>query len=201
MIQGVTIFNTISSIALFLGFSLGIVLMFKQAPRQRANLFLGIILIYIASYFLAGHIWGARLIEYVPHTIQIGVYFVLGLGPMMYLYARASTEKDFKMKPVDWLHFVPLVLDLIYSYPSITASGAEKIAILEKYLKEGSYSVSIAHSLFKAIPLVIYYVLTLRIVYQYRDHLKNTVSYIDNIYHRWLIFFSSVLLLPVAGLL
>lgn len=201
MIQGVTIFNTISSIALFLGFSLGIVLLFKQAPKQRANLFLGIITIYIASYFVAGHIWGARLLEYAPHTVQLGVYFVMGLGPMMYLYGRASTEKDFSMQPRDWLHFIPLLLDLLYSYPSITASGSEKIAILEKFIKEGSYSVSVVHSAAKAVHLATYYFLTLRLVHLYRRHLNNTVSYIDNIYHRWLIFFSSILLLPVLGLI
>lgn len=195
MIQGITPYNTITSIALFLGYSLGIILLFKQSTKQRANLFLGIIIIHITTFYLPGYLWGARILEYFPHTVDLGLYFSMALGPNVYLYVRATTEKDFQIRLSDAWHYVPLLLDLAFSYPQITASGSYKVKLLKAFLLEGTYDLTLFHTFVKALHVVVYYFLSVRLVYYYQNHLKNTVSRIDNVFHRWLLFFSSVLLL------
>ena len=201
MNQGVTPYNTLASIALFIAFTLGFFFLLRRSKRQRGDLFLGLILLYIASFFLQGYLWGARVLSYFPHCVQFGLYTSMALGPLIYLYIRAKTEEGFRMRPVDYLHFVPLGLDILVSMPQILTPGAIKVQELVAFFREGIYPITRLHVAVKAVHVVAYFALSVRLVFLYRNYLRNNASSGHTRYYRWLLFFSIILLLPILMML
>ena len=201
MNQGITPYNTLASIALFIALTLGCFFLLRRTNRQRGDLFLGLILLYLASFFLQGYLWGARVLSYFPHCVQFGLYTSMALGPLIYLYIRAKTEEGFRMRPVDYLHFVPLVLDILVSMPHILTPGPVKAQELEAFLREGIYPITRLHAIIKAGHIVVYFALAVRLVFFYRQYIQNTASSGHTRYYRWLLFFSIIVLLPILMML
>lgn len=102
------------------------------------------------------------------------------------------------MRPILWLHFLPVLIALGYHLPFYLQSGEAKIVAFFKYFLEGELSVPKMVSLIKVIHPTIYFIICVRIVLAYRKHLSNTASLIDTAFHRWLLVFCVVLLLPLV---
>jgi len=63
------------------------------------------------------------------------------LGPIVYLYVRAATQKGFQMHPILWLHFLPAVLEFFRNAPFYFSSGAEKLAFYDYLVATGQTQV------------------------------------------------------------
>jgi len=110
---------------------------------------------------------------------------------------RSCTQKDFEMRPILWLHFLPVLLALAYHMPFYLQPAEDKIIAFFKFFLEGELSVPRIITLMKILHPAIYFIICIRLVLDYRKHLSNTASYIDTAFHRWLMVFCTVLLLPV----
>lgn len=188
-------------IGTFLSITLSLFLLTVKSVKNNANVFLGIHLLLLSTYFIQGLFYRLDWLELMPHVVHSQIGFEALGGAVIYLYVRACTEKDFEMKPVLWLHFAPLLLALIYHSSFFLQTGAEKVAFYHRYVTEFDIGVPIWVTLLKTLLGTVYFVLATRLVFQYKKHLNNEVSSIDKDYHRWLLLFSSSALLPILGII
>ncbi|MEO1262920.1 MAG: helix-turn-helix domain-containing protein [Bacteroidota bacterium] len=185
----------------FVGFLLGVVLLFIKGQKNWANRFLGLLVIAFALYTLPAFIDSFGLLGAFPHLIRIHVLSGYLVGPLIYFYVKASTTQQFQYRPIYLLHLVPFLLDAVYHFPFFFQSGAAK---LQFYSDVRSGDIDVAFHLpilLKAFHASIYFGISVYAVFQYKKHLENEASTIDKDFHRWLLFFSSVLLVPLLSTL
>lgn len=185
----------------FLGVTLSLFLLTIKSVKNKANIFLGIYVSLISIYFIQGLIFRMGWMPALPHVVHLQLFYEISAGPLIYLYVRACTEKNFVMKPILWLHFLPLVIYLIYHFPYFLQSGEEKYAFYYGYVMEFKNQGPIWISAVVACLALIYLVLSFRLIQQYKQHLTNEASNIDSTYHQWLLLFASSVLLPIVGIL
>ena len=184
-----------------LGLILGIILLLIKGKNNRANQFLGLLVLAFMLYMLTGFFARFGLLENFPHIIR--THLILGylIGPLIYFYVQSSTTEAFCFRPIHFVHLIPFAFDLVYNIPFFLQSGAEKLAF---YLNARSGDIDLSFDipiLTKVLHAFIYFGVSVYAIFQYKRHLENSVSSIDNDFHRWLLFFSTALLIPLFAIL
>lgn len=187
---------TLIIIGLFLGLSLGIFLLFNNSAKNKANIYLAVIILLSITYFGPGFLFRFDLLEKFPHIIGTSKIVPLALGPLTYLYVRACIQKGFEMRPILWLHFLPLVIDVLVHFPLFFLSGAEKYAYFIDLVKVGEVRESLTTLWLRSIHFIIYFVLSIQLVSKYKKHLVNSTSYVDNAFHTWVLVFIAIHAFP-----
>lgn len=188
-------------IGAFLGISLSLFLLFNESAKNRANLYLGALVLVITSYFIPAFLFRFDLLAQFPHSIGTQAVMQFLIGPLTYLYVRACTQKGFKMSALLCLHFLPFGFDLLYNIPFFIQGGEVKYAYYIRLITEGEMLNPYYVIILKTIHATIYFALAARLVFQYKKHLSNTASSIDTTFHRWVLFFLAILSMPVLGLM
>lgn len=118
----VTPYNIIILATIFVGVTFSMLLIFTQRINQKANVFLGLVLVIIT-------LWMAWVLgidfdmdRYFPNWSLFPLQYSLGLGPLIYLYVKKLSDSSFKIKPNILIHFVPLLLELGIHYLLIRES-------------------------------------------------------------------------------
>lgn len=181
----------------FLSLTLGIFLFLKNSAQNRANLYIGILMICLFLYFFQGFLYYGGLLTKFPYLIRTGLMFNLAVGPAIYFFVKASTQKNFKQRPKLYLHWIPVVLHILWYVPFLMQPNAQKVAWVERFIQEGvmhnSYLGLVAINLY----LLTYYFISARLVLKYQQYQNKNASSIDKAYYRWLIFFCVVLSIPL----
>ena len=188
------------SIGIFLGLTIGGFLLVNKSAKNRANIYLGLLVLFFSIQLWRQFIFYLGWVEYFPHILKIDNLFIFALGPITYFYVRACTQKNFVMRPILLLHFIPIIIEFFYQLPILTLSSAEKIEVIRH---NGETGILINHVLLpitKTISGVIYFIISTRLVLKYRKHLSNTASTIDEAFHKWLLVFCSFLIYPLFGI-
>lgn len=113
-----------------LGISLSVKTYFYETGHQMANRFL-------AAFLFGSSILLFEVVHYLTCNSPIIAALTLGglhqvllvLGPFAYLYVRGTLRDDARLKPVEFLHFVPFIVILMGNIPHIFASWEEKLRI------------------------------------------------------------------------
>jgi AraC-like DNA-binding protein len=200
-IRGITVLNTVLSIGVFLGISLTAFLLVKQSRKSHANVFLALVVLCYTVFILPGYLYGAHLLKSIPIFANAGTLIYPLLGPLIYFYVKTSTQRFFRMKWRDLVHLIPFLLFLIIDWEMLVASGAEKYAQYEDLIIRGIYPVPIWERSAKIVIAFVYFVMSLRLVFRYQRHLSATSTSIDRSYLRWLLLFSSFLIVPLVAIL
>lgn len=188
-------------IGLFLGITLGLFLLFNNSAKNRANIYLGILVLLSLTYFVQGFMFRFDLLERFPHVIGISKLINLLIGPLTYLYVRACTQKGFEMKPILWLHFLPFFLDVIYLSPFFMMNGAEKISYFLTLIQTGDTQMNSIELLLKSFHAVLYFGFAFKLILEYKKHLKNSTSSIDYTFHTWVFVFITIHTIPPLGVI
>ena len=196
--RSINLVSLICIIGTFEGLLIGIFLVLKKSVKFRANFWLGCLVLSITSIILSGAVYRVGLLPDFPHVVHLHMVTLMLMGPTAYLYVRSCTQKDFEIRPILWLHFLPALLALGYHLPFYLQSGEEKIVAFFKYFLEGDLGIPKIVSFVKILHPTIYFIICIRLVQEYRKHLSNTASYVDVAFHRWLLLFCMVLLLPFS---
>ena len=103
------------AIGAFQGVVFGVVLLRSTRYNKMANRWLAILL-FLLSY---------RLLIQIMRLFGIGYYdtwyyFMLDLswanGALLYFYVRALLNPDYKLQRSDWLHFIPVLIQMSFSF-------------------------------------------------------------------------------------
>lgn len=115
-----------------LGVLLSVKTFFYETGHQRANRFLAaflfgssILLFEVVHYFSCNSPVIAALTLGGTHQI------LLTLGPFAYLYVRGTLRDDARLKPVELIHFVPLIVIVTGNIPHIFSSWEEKLRVAD----------------------------------------------------------------------
>lgn len=187
-------------LGVFLAWTLGIFLVLNKSAKNKANRYLGILVLCISSFFMPRFLNRFGILEYFPHVIGLARIIPFLFGPLTYLYVRACTQQGFEMRRTLWLHFIPAFLMLLHCMPQLMISGAEKLMNHANFTRTGVVDYPWVW-LLKVIHPMIYFALAVKLILNYRQYVSNTSSSIDNAFHRWLLVFIFILTLPIIGLL
>lgn len=195
--------NPINLIVIILGTYLGIKLVMfllaRKSVKNNSNIYLGIYVLVLLTYFITAFLFRVDLLERFPHIVGVQSAFHFLIGPLAYLYIRACTQKGFKLRSLLWLHFLPFGLELIYNIPFFLKSGPEKVAFYHELIQTGKILTNPVLRVIKGIHGFLYLSMSAVLVVQYRKHLSNSASSIDAAYHRWLLFFIFIVALPTLA--
>ena len=99
----------------------------------------------------------------------IGTSFGFLFGPLLYLYTKSITQKDFAITIKHSPHFIPFIIILI--------SALIKLHLPDTYLYAALY-----------IQTTPYMIVCIKIILNYRLTLKNYYSSIDKLNLTWLLY-------------
>jgi AraC-like DNA-binding protein len=176
-------YNLVIIASVFIGLIFGLLLIFTKRINQRANRYLGGLALIIVFW----NVWVLSLdldvFRYFPKFYLIPVNFSLALGPLLYLYVKKMTTPEWSFSKNNWLHFLPLLFELLVH-----------VILCQESLKKGIlatdtnafYSLIPIVQLFAIISILTYCYKALSLIRKYHVWLKANYSN-DNKYNlRWL---------------
>ncbi len=133
---------------------LAMVLIFYTLPVLRVTLFdMGLAMAYQWPFFY--------------------IELLYGLGPSLYLYVRTLTQAQARFKAVDLLHYIPVLLELIYYYSPWYLNDNEYLIVKP----QNAYDVLWLVQQFGAIFSVLIYIgLSIKILLAYASWVKDHYS-------------------------
>ena len=180
-----------------LGMILTIFLWVSRSGKNRANVYLGFLILLFTLYITPCFLYILGWLDDFPHFIKLYLISPFLIGPFTYFYVRSCTQKGFEFRSKMWLHFIPVLLGLIYHAPYYMLSGNEKMQHFFNFFENQGFTEPPIVQITKALYAIIYFIISIRIVLKYKDHLTNSSSYINSAFHRWLLIFCFSLMLPI----
>ena len=152
------------------------ILLLDKKENRKANRFLSLMILCLCftftPYMLDPSVWHQyRLLAWVPFSLS---YWI---GPSFYFYVRALTKPSVRFRSRELWHFSPLVLNYLHSFYHALSGDCDpypRFHHLAELLEAGAI-----------ISILIYMVVSYRLVVKYQDDLLNRVSNLDLIDLRW----------------
>lgn len=142
------------------------------------------------------------ILELYPFLIGIDYPITLLYGPLFFLYVKTMRDSSSKLQKIDYLHFIPFAILLIYMIPFYSGSATDKLAMLHENISHlpSTYGLGIINTL-KVMHGLSYVAAIVYMLISYRKRLKDSYSSIEKINLNWLQHFitGAALLAVVAG--
>ncbi len=133
------------------------------------------------------------LIESFPHLLGVSYPLSFIKPPLILWTAKAVIDQNFRFDRRDLYHLIPFLLMFLLQIPFYLSPAAEKLAFVRAFLEKvptySSFDFYLSLSFFAYIG--IYLVLTLRLLRDYRRHIKN--NYLANWDYRILLLYTLVM--------
>ncbi|MEK6337186.1 MAG: helix-turn-helix domain-containing protein [Acidobacteriota bacterium] len=109
---------------------LALVLLTSRRGNQTANKILAALTVTIAVGVAASVLSSTLYFRIYPHLTRINHPFDFLGGPLLFLYIKALTSKNFKFGKKELLHFLPAALVALFLVPFYLQSASYKLASL-----------------------------------------------------------------------
>src|SRR5512146_1064204 len=162
-----------------------------QRTNRTANRLLATFMAAMTIYLAAVPYYTAGLIRVYPHFFAVSYQTVWVFGPLVYLYARAASDRSWRFTRKTLLHFVPVTITTIAAMPFYMMSGAEKIATWEQWSAKGVGGALAYLDPLKYALGVAYSAATVRYLVRHRRDVEQSYSNIDRVNLRWLLWLSA----------
>lgn len=103
------------------------VLMTNRQRHRAANRLLAALVLTIGAMIGLAAVVQSPAVARLPHLIRLNHPLDFLLGPLLFLYVRARLG-DGTLRRIDWIHFLPAALCVLYLLPYYFQSGADKLA-------------------------------------------------------------------------
>ena len=157
-----------------------------QRTNRTANRLLATFMATMTIYLAAGPYYTAGLIRVYPHFFAISYHTVWMFGPLVYLYARAASDRSWRVTTKTFVHFVPVTITTMVTLPIYLMSGPEKIATWERWSVTGVTGVLAYLDPFKYVSGIAYSAATALYLLRHRRHIEHSYSNIERVNLRWL---------------
>jgi AraC-like DNA-binding protein len=177
------------NIILFLAAAQGIllaILIFQKYRKLFANRFLGSMMFLYSIILTQMLLTDLEVDRKFPHLMIIPIGISLLMGPLHYMYAKAIIHSWRKIKKIDWLHFLPFVLYELLIVPEFFKPATKLAAEIQQTYVEGLPLKYIIFNWFVLIQILSYMILTVIIIKQYTNTIKNVFSTIEKVKLDWL---------------
>jgi len=121
-----------------------------------------------------------------PHLMNNAWLFLLLHGPLLWLYVKTLTVKDFRIRPFHMLHLLPFLLFLtLHASGFLFLSAAEKIALIQ----DEAFTTTVFFKIRGAcigIFTIGYNIWALNLLRKHRRNIENQFSNLEHINLTWL---------------
>jgi len=159
-----------------------------QRTNRTANRLLATFMATMTIYLAAGPYYKSGLIRVYPHFFAINYQTTWVFGPLLYLYARAASDRSWRFTFKDLLHFVPVTITIIAAMPIYMMSGAEKIATWERWSSAGVGGALAYLDPFKYVSGIAYSAATALYLVRHRREVEQSYSNTERVNLRWLLW-------------
>ncbi|MEM1217545.1 MAG: helix-turn-helix domain-containing protein [Bacteroidota bacterium] len=154
----------------------------KRENRQ-ANRYLAGLIFLLSLWIIDPFFRQAGVYEQNPNYYFLPIFWSFGFGPLIYFYVRSLTEYDFKFRGAQFLHFIPALLQGSFYIFLQTQDYAFRRAFWFEYHQPLTYDLELVLSF---VSLLLYLVLSGRLIRAYRQRIENHFSNLHRITLRWL---------------
>ncbi|MEO7045091.1 MAG: helix-turn-helix domain-containing protein, partial [Ferruginibacter sp.] len=150
----------------------------------------------IKIIILTTGLWQTQLLRYIPLS------FELAIQPLIWLYISSLTIPDFRLSKKYLIHFLPFSISFAYSLLIYIAVLFQKDLVVKDVIANSFYfnNVKEAEDFLSIISSLLYWLLSLRLVLQYREWVYSNISDTDYPTYAWLKNISILMGVLIAGL-
>ena len=162
-----------------------------QRTNRTANRLLAIFMATMTIYLAAGPYYSAGLIRVYPHFFAVNYQTTWVFGPLVYLYARAASDRSWRFGSRNLVHFVPITITTLAAMPFYMMSGAEKIATWEQWSAHGIGGVLAYLDPFKYASGIGYSAATALYLVRHQRDVEQSYSNLEQVNLRWLLWLTA----------
>lgn len=130
--------------------------------------------------------YSTGLVRAHPHFFGISYPLPWLFGPLVYLYAVAASDRGWRFRVRDALHFVPVVVVVLVTLPIYLRSGPEKIALFERLVAGDAPTLLVVLDPFKYVSGLAYSAATVAYLRVHRRRVEDSYSNTERVNLRWL---------------
>ena len=175
------------------GFLLAGVLAAHRINRT-ANRLLAALIAMFTVYLLNEVYYSTGLIRTYPHFFGISYPLPWVFGPLTFLYAVAASDRNWRVRARDWLHFAPPIVVVIAAANIYLMSGPEKIALFDRLQVGDIPTVIRILDPTKYVSGFSYSIATIAYLRRHRRRIENSYSNTDRVNLLWLLWLSGAAL-------
>src|SRR3954470_18858207 len=105
-----------------------------QRNNRTANRLLGAMMGAFTLYLASAVYYAAGIVRAYPQFFGLSFPVLWLIGPLVYLYTVAASDRSWRMKRRDWLHLLPAAIVTLVAAPYYVMSGAEKLAFYDRVI-------------------------------------------------------------------
>jgi AraC-like DNA-binding protein len=160
--------------------------LFAQKKNRTANVLLAVLMATF-TIFLAGNVYfSTGLVRQFPHFFGVSYQTPWVFGPLVYLYARAASDRSWRFEKRTLIHFVPVAISTLAFLPYYFMSGAGKLAMMDRWLA-GDVPLQLAIiDPFKYVSGIVYSIATVVYLRRHRRQVEHSYSNIGRVNLTWL---------------
>lgn len=163
----------------------------SQVSNRTANRLLAALMVAFTIYLAWGPYYTAGVIRVYPHFFAISYLTPWVFGPLVFLYARAASDRSWRFTRRQLVHFVPVAIAFIFAVPLYVMSGPEKIALWEAMGQGRPNPATQTIDPLKYVTGVAYSAATVLYLRRHRHEVEHSYSNIERVNLRWLLWLSA----------
>lgn len=180
---GINGYDLLFLAAIFIGATFSLLLVLTKRINQAANRFLGLVLLTIVLWMVWVVAIDVQLDRYYPRWSWIPLQFSLTIGPLLYFYVSKLTRPELPIKPNDFLHFSPLLLEQAVQILQIRESSHQQIPT---YTTQIFQLINPVLQLLAIISVLVYSGLALKRLRAFDQELSDQLSDAQRYQSKWL---------------
>jgi AraC-like DNA-binding protein len=161
-----------------------------QRNNRTANRLLAILMLAFTVFLASTVYYATSLFERWPHFFGVSYHMPFVFGPLVYLYARAASDRSWRFTRRDAWHFLPVAVTVASTFPMYALSGAEKVALLRRFMAGDVPTRLAVFDVVKFISGIAYSIATVLLVVRHQREVRNSYSNTERVNLRWLLWFS-----------
>jgi AraC-like DNA-binding protein len=156
-----------------------------QFSNRTANRLLATLMLAMSIYLASGPYYAAGVIRAFPHFFAISYLMPWVFGQLVFLYARAASDRDWQFSRWELGHFLPVAIVVILAMPLYVMSGAEKVATWERWSAQGLGPPLRSIDPLKYVLGIGYTAATLLFLRRHRRDIEHSYSNLERVNLRW----------------
>ena len=162
-----------------------------QRNNQTAKRLLAALVAAFTIYLASSVYYATGLIRVYPHFFGVSYHLPWIFGPLVYLYAVAASDRAWRFEKRHLIHFVPVALSLAITAPYYVMSGADKIAMYDRFVAGDVPTRLAIIDPFKYVSGIGYSVATFMYLRKHRRRVEDSYSNTARVNLAWLFWFAA----------
>ncbi len=160
--------------------------LFAQKKNRTANVLLAVLMATFTIYLAGTLYYSTGFVAHFPHFFGVSYQTPWVFGPLVYLYARAASDRSWRFEKRTLIHFVPVAINTLATSPYFFMSAAAKLAMLERWIG-GEVPLQLAIlDPFKYVSGLGYSIATVVYLRRHRRQVEHSYSNIGRVNLTWL---------------